>query len=148
MFTWAPGPNWRALYFQLSPGFCRNSGQVLWECVRAWPHLSHGQGASHKTSVSISDKKKHLQVHWILNELVMGGMVLETNMSEIMLRIEEQNKIEKEEVMRVYLFTYIDLCEWSDMKWTFPFISFLWRIFWSKMICFVKCRQLELGSKL
>lgn len=41
----------------------------------------------------------------------MGGMVLETNMSEIMLRIEEQNKIEKEEVMRVYLFTYIDLCE-------------------------------------
>ena len=56
-------------------------------------------------------KKKHLQVHWILNELVMGGMVLETNMSEIMLRIEEQNKIEKEEVMRVYLFTYIDLCE-------------------------------------
>ena len=41
----------------------------------------------------------------------MGGMVLETNMSEIMLRIEEQNKIEKEEVMRVYLFTYINLCE-------------------------------------
>ena len=28
----------------------------------------------------------------------MGGMVLETNMSEIMLRIEEQGKIEKEEV--------------------------------------------------
>ena len=37
-------------------------------------------------------------VHFILNELVMGGMVLETNMTEIMLRIEEQNKIEKEEV--------------------------------------------------
>ena len=28
----------------------------------------------------------------------MGGMVLETNMTEIMLRVEEQNKIEKEEV--------------------------------------------------
>ena len=28
----------------------------------------------------------------------MGGMVLETNLTEIMLRIEEQNKIEKEEV--------------------------------------------------
>ena len=42
--------------------------------------------------------KNKSQVHWILNELVMGGMVLETNMSEIMLRIEEQNKIEKEEV--------------------------------------------------
>jgi hypothetical protein len=38
------------------------------------------------------------QVHYILNELVMGGMVLETNMTEILLRIEEQNKIEKEEV--------------------------------------------------
>ena len=39
-----------------------------------------------------------VQVHCILNELVMGGMVLETNMTEIMLRIEEQTKIEKEEV--------------------------------------------------
>ena len=28
----------------------------------------------------------------------MGGMVLETNMNEILTRIEEQNKIEKEEV--------------------------------------------------
>ncbi len=37
-------------------------------------------------------------MHHILNELVMGGMVLETNMTEIMLRIEEQNKLEKEEV--------------------------------------------------
>lgn len=37
-------------------------------------------------------------VQFILNELVMGGMVLETNMTEIMLRVEEQNKIEKEEV--------------------------------------------------
>ena len=46
--------------------------------------------------------KNKSQVHWILNELVMGGMVLETNMSEIMLRIEEQNKIEKEEV-RLFL---------------------------------------------
>ena len=37
-------------------------------------------------------------MQYILNELVMGGMVLETNMTEILLRIEEQNKIEKEEV--------------------------------------------------
>nr|ACO15171.1 AP-3 complex subunit sigma-2 [Caligus clemensi] len=37
------------------------------------------------------------KVHFILNELVMGGMVLETNMSEILLRIEEQTKLEKEE---------------------------------------------------
>ncbi|CAG2102189.1 unnamed protein product [Medioppia subpectinata] len=37
------------------------------------------------------------RVHHILNELVMGGMVLETNMSEITNRIEEQIKIEKQE---------------------------------------------------
>ena len=39
-----------------------------------------------------------LQVHYILAELVMGGMVLETNMTEIITRIEEQNKLEKSEV--------------------------------------------------
>lgn len=38
------------------------------------------------------------QVHYILAELCMGGMVLETNMSEILARIEEQNKLEKQEV--------------------------------------------------
>lgn len=36
-------------------------------------------------------------VHHILNELVMGGMVLQTNMNEILARIEEQNKIQKTE---------------------------------------------------
>lgn len=29
----------------------------------------------------------------------MGGMVLETNMTEILTRIEDQNKLEKQEVM-------------------------------------------------
>ncbi|WAQ96575.1 AP3S1-like protein [Mya arenaria] len=38
-----------------------------------------------------------IQVHYILAELVMGGMVLETNMTEIITRIEEQNKLEKSE---------------------------------------------------
>lgn len=33
----------------------------------------------------------------------MGGMVLETNMNEILTRIEEQNKLEKQEVYFVYL---------------------------------------------
>ncbi|KAK0093284.1 hypothetical protein PV326_013904 [Microctonus aethiopoides] len=37
------------------------------------------------------------RVHYILNELVMGGMVLETNMTEILTRIEDQNKLEKQE---------------------------------------------------
>lgn len=39
------------------------------------------------------------KVHYILNELVMGGMVLETNMNEILTRIEDQNKLEKQEVI-------------------------------------------------
>lgn len=39
------------------------------------------------------------KVHYILNELVMGGMVLETNMTEILTRIEDQNKLEKQEVL-------------------------------------------------
>lgn len=42
-----------------------------------------------------------LQVHYILNELVMGGMVLETNMTEIIARIEDQSRIEKQEVRRI-----------------------------------------------
>ncbi|GMT29481.1 hypothetical protein PFISCL1PPCAC_20778, partial [Pristionchus fissidentatus] len=37
------------------------------------------------------------KVHHILGELVMGGMVLETNMNEILARIQEQEKMEKAE---------------------------------------------------
>lgn len=37
------------------------------------------------------------KVHHILNEIVVGGMVLETNMSEILFRIQEQEKLEKQE---------------------------------------------------
>ena len=38
------------------------------------------------------------QAHSILSELCMGGMVLETSMTEILTRLEEQNKLEKSEV--------------------------------------------------
>lgn len=38
------------------------------------------------------------QVHNILSEMVMGGMVLETNMNEIITQVDSQNKIEKSEV--------------------------------------------------
>ncbi|KAK8758323.1 AP-3 complex subunit sigma-2-like [Amblyomma americanum] len=37
------------------------------------------------------------QVHYILNELVMGGMVVETNMTELITRVTEQSTIEKQE---------------------------------------------------
>lgn len=36
-------------------------------------------------------------VHHILSELVMGGMVLQTNMADILARIEDQNKLQKQE---------------------------------------------------
>ncbi|XP_055090082.1 AP-3 complex subunit sigma-1-like isoform X2 [Symphalangus syndactylus] len=38
-----------------------------------------------------------IQVHSILAEIVMGGMVLETNMNEIVTQIDAQNKLEKSE---------------------------------------------------
>lgn len=40
----------------------------------------------------------YLQVHNILAEMVMGGMVLETNMNEIITQVDAQNKMEKSEV--------------------------------------------------
>lgn len=39
-----------------------------------------------------------LQVHYILQQVVMGGMVLETNMNEIVAQVENQNRLEKSEV--------------------------------------------------
>nr|XP_061804590.1 AP-3 complex subunit sigma-1 isoform X5 [Nerophis lumbriciformis] len=38
-----------------------------------------------------------IQVHNILAEMVMGGMVLETNMNEIITQVDAQNKMEKSE---------------------------------------------------
>lgn len=37
------------------------------------------------------------KVHHILNELVIGGMVLETNMNDILAHVDEQNKLERQE---------------------------------------------------
>ncbi|XP_059679925.1 AP-3 complex subunit sigma-2 isoform X4 [Gavia stellata] len=38
-----------------------------------------------------------IQVHHILQEVVIGGMVLETNMNEIVAQVEAQSKLEKVE---------------------------------------------------
>ncbi|KAM6119285.1 AP-3 complex subunit sigma-2 isoform 4-T4 [Pterocles gutturalis] len=38
-----------------------------------------------------------IQVHHILQEVVIGGMVLETNMNEIVAQVEAQSKLEKAE---------------------------------------------------
>ena len=37
------------------------------------------------------------KVQYILQEICLGGMVLETNMNEIVARIDEQSKLEKQE---------------------------------------------------
>lgn len=37
------------------------------------------------------------KVHYILDEIVMGGMVLETNMAEVLQHVEAQNRLEKSE---------------------------------------------------
>ena len=37
------------------------------------------------------------KVHYILEEICLGGMVLETSMNEILARYDEQLKIEKQE---------------------------------------------------
>jgi len=37
------------------------------------------------------------KVHYVLDEIVMGGMVLETNLPDIIEAIESQNKLEKNE---------------------------------------------------
>ncbi|XP_058855219.1 AP-3 complex subunit sigma-2 isoform X3 [Acipenser ruthenus] len=37
------------------------------------------------------------KVHYILQQVVMGGMVLETNMNEIVTQVENQNRLEKSE---------------------------------------------------
>lgn len=51
------------------------------------------------------------RVHNILQEMCMGGMVLETNMSEILTHVEAQNKLEKSEssptsTIKVYINTH------------------------------------------
>ncbi|XP_075063903.1 AP-3 complex subunit sigma-2 isoform X1 [Mixophyes fleayi] len=37
------------------------------------------------------------KVHYILHEVVMGGMVLETNMNEVITQVDAQSKLEKSE---------------------------------------------------
>ncbi|XP_055332793.1 AP-3 complex subunit sigma-2-like [Paramacrobiotus metropolitanus] len=63
------------------------------------------------------------KVHHILDEIVMGGMVLETSMSEIVMRIEEQTKLEKQEAglssapgRAVNAVKNIDLTQIRDIK--------------------------------
>ena len=56
----------------------------------------------------------------------MGGMVLETNMTEILLRIEEQNKIAKEEVIIDFLFIAKNFGKYASFGYSkFDFNSFV-----------------------
>lgn len=77
------GRSWVCLQLMSSPAWLpRQSAPVpLWH--------SHGLG---------SQPALVFQVHYILQEVVIGGMVLETNMNEIVAQAEAQNKLEKAEV--------------------------------------------------
>jgi len=57
-----------------------------------------------------------VQVHYILGELCFGGLALETNMAEILTHLDEQNKLEKQEVI-----------DWppADETRLLPFCAFL-----------------------
>ncbi|XP_072440257.1 AP-3 complex subunit sigma-1 isoform X2 [Chiloscyllium punctatum] len=50
------------------------------------------------------------KVHNILAEMVMGGMVLETNMNEIVTQIDAQNKMEKSEI-------HSPILHWINHQW-------------------------------
>ncbi|XP_068994440.1 AP-3 complex subunit sigma-1 isoform X1 [Embiotoca jacksoni] len=47
------------------------------------------------------------KVHNILAEMVMGGMVLETNMNEIIMQVDAQNKMEKSEIKTRHILSCI-----------------------------------------
>ena len=89
---------WRTGCYRFSPQVFVETLDKCFENVCELDLIFHMDKVSIIKIVFQSFIDNNVQVHWILNELVMGGMVLETNMTEIMLRIEEQNKIEKEEV--------------------------------------------------
>ncbi|EMP39896.1 AP-3 complex subunit sigma-1 [Chelonia mydas] len=62
------------------------------------------------------------KVHNILAEMVMGGMVLETNMNEIVTQIDAQNKLEKSEVL-FFIFGSGNLKKKQSNKKSFPSIT-------------------------
>lgn len=47
----------------------------------------------------------------LLGELVMGGLALETSMAEIIMRFEEQEKLEKQEVILYRRMTSSVVCD-------------------------------------
>lgn len=71
-----------------------SSPQALWPLpLRAGPRTGLGSQPSLPSLPFLPS-----QVHHILQEVVIGGMVLETNMNEIVAQVEAQSKLEKAEV--------------------------------------------------
>lgn len=57
-------------------------------------------------------------MHNILAEMVMGGMVLETNMNEIITQVDAQNKMEKAEVSVTLPLNYLYHYKLSEVLYT------------------------------
>lgn len=115
-----------------------------WQCTKSWiefpqsalcykrlfflvPYFSLSQFVFFKSlyAASLSEWKNLCllllkQVHNILAEMVMGGMVLETNMNEIITQVDAQNKMEKSEVSLTRLSTvciYLSCCvQYAGMR--------------------------------
>merc|ERR1712136_150337 len=62
------------------------------------------------------------KVHFILNEMIMGGMVLETSLQEIVSRFHEQQKIAKQEASIIPSMLKDSI---SESKGRFPRFGFL-----------------------
>uniref|UniRef100_A0A9L0K864 AP complex mu/sigma subunit domain-containing protein n=1 Tax=Equus asinus TaxID=9793 RepID=A0A9L0K864_EQUAS len=78
-------------------GMCSADVRNAFHSLRMPPlHWALFQALGRKRG-GIHTRSSHTKVHYILQEVVMGGMVLETNMNEIVAQMEAQNRLEKSE---------------------------------------------------
>ena len=71
------------------------------------------------------------QVHYILGELCFGGLALETNMAEILAHLDEQNKLEKQEVIDKTKQSSPPLCILSAVLFLSCTFSKVFLMFWN-----------------
>lgn len=85
---------------------CRQGRKYFWisfflfnrTCLKYAYNIPFTLGNQKWVPLIFSSSSCFSQVHNILAEMVMGGMVLETNMNEIITQVDAQNKMEKSEV--------------------------------------------------
>uniref|UniRef100_A0A5F8ATJ5 Adaptor related protein complex 3 subunit sigma 1 n=2 Tax=Macaca TaxID=9539 RepID=A0A5F8ATJ5_MACMU len=85
------------------------------------------------------------KVHNILAEMVMGGMVLETNMNEIVTQIDAQNKLEKSEVKIMNVHIATSSRKANSLHWPILYQSrfFSGWLSGSSSPCCISCKEYE-----